>query len=412
VEATVAGRAPAEPKAPPHTADLSHGRGDFLGGDGLRGIACVLVFTAHAGTTAVLTAKVPSLPAGFGFLGRLMLHMDVALYVFFVLSAYLISRPYIRAVLEDRPLPSLRNYARNRVLRIVPVFWILTTILVGRHLLLRDAFPRGTFASPAFSIAAIYLFLQEYARGPATVLVGQAWSLHVEIGFYLLLPLLAYLAVRLPPRPRTRLTAVLVTLAVLYTASLGMRLFTPETQPWRRSIPEMAFAFVPGVLLAAVETRLAPRLRAGRSGRRLGAALMVAGVLLLLLDSVLPNTGPILADTSWWRGVLVSMMALAFVAGPMVMQWSTLSCWTFLTARPVRWLGIRSYSFYILHQGIGFEMVPLFRGHGTWAVLGLAFAALLPLTLLLCHLSYSFFEAPFLRLKGRPVNRSVAQAAG
>ncbi len=52
--------------------------------------------------------------------------------LFFVLSGFLLWRPIASAVLRGRRLPSVRRYARNRALRILPAYWVvlLATALV------------------------------------------------------------------------------------------------------------------------------------------------------------------------------------------------------------------------------------------------------------------------------------------
>jgi peptidoglycan/LPS O-acetylase OafA/YrhL len=99
--------------------------------------------------------------------------------VFFVLSGYLIARPFVRAIVEGEPLPRVRNYLVNRALRILPAYWVVLTAM----LLIYDA-----HGSSAQGVVATYLFGQELFYVPARGLLLQTWSLSVEAGFYLAVP--------------------------------------------------------------------------------------------------------------------------------------------------------------------------------------------------------------------------------
>lgn len=374
----------------------------FLAGDGLRGAGLLAVFFVHASTGAVIAAGAPNLVVGLGPVGALVPHLDLALYIFFILSAYLIGRPYTRALLAGRRLPRARSYVRHRALRILPVFWVLTTVILLRHAWLPDGYPRSMFFSTPLQVAAIYGFLQDYFRSGASALMGPAWSLNPEVGFYIMLPILAAGAAALNLRPGARLPMLLAAVAVIYLASISLRLSTPDIPQWRRTAPVMLFAFMPGLVLAIVEPWLSPLARDHPRAPVVAAALVAGGLVLLALDSLIPNQDPFLEDTIWWRVALMSVIATCMVGGPMLLQWSTGSCWRWLAWAPLRWLGVRSYSFYLLHQAIGFEFAWVYA-RGVWPSIAIYIAVVLPLTAALAHVSYTFIEAPFLRRKGPPL---------
>ena len=103
--------------------------------------------------------------------------------VFFVLSGYLIARPFVAAHVQDRPQPDVARYARNRILRIVPAFWvaILATLIVF-----------GLLGSPAWVVPVTLLFGQAFvAEEPFVTHIAQGWTLGTEMAFYALVPLVA-----------------------------------------------------------------------------------------------------------------------------------------------------------------------------------------------------------------------------
>jgi peptidoglycan/LPS O-acetylase OafA/YrhL len=90
--------------------------------DSLRGIAVLAVVIFHvAFITGALNVRV----AGdvLGVLG------DVGVVLFFVISGFLLYRPFVAARAHGRRPPDPVRYARRRALRIVPAYWVALTVL-------------------------------------------------------------------------------------------------------------------------------------------------------------------------------------------------------------------------------------------------------------------------------------------
>jgi len=105
--------------------------------------------------------------------------------IFFVVSGFLLYRPYVARREQGGSGPAVGPYAVRRALRIVPAYWVaLTLITVWLGL-----------ESQVFTVDGIvtyYGFLQVY--DPSTIAggIGQAWTLGVEVTFYAFLPLWAW----------------------------------------------------------------------------------------------------------------------------------------------------------------------------------------------------------------------------
>jgi peptidoglycan/LPS O-acetylase OafA/YrhL len=166
--------------------------------ESLRGVAAVSILVFHCWlftSAAVLTWNL-------GPFSVFMQPLQSGVTLFFVLSGFLLYRPFAAALLGvgSRDL-SLARYFRNRALRIVPAYlfvlgvtgFLLQSAVTGST---EQGVAVGAFSDPQTVFSDLFL-VQTYQ--PATIWTGilPAWSLTVEVAFYLLLPLLVYGASKL-----------------------------------------------------------------------------------------------------------------------------------------------------------------------------------------------------------------------
>ena len=101
----------------------------FVAGDPLRALAALMIVVVHAALQITFFGGGES--ALFGSAGQdLLVALAWGVSVFFVLSGYLIARPFVRAIVEGEPLPRVRNYLVNRALRILPAYWVVLTAML------------------------------------------------------------------------------------------------------------------------------------------------------------------------------------------------------------------------------------------------------------------------------------------
>ncbi len=162
-------RAEAAPGADPATAARR-----FPALDGLRAIAALVVFVHHLGffTGATFNSR----------LGALFARLDVGVPIFFAISGFLLFRPQAAALLDDSALPERGRFWRKRVFRIFPAYWVILTVV---FVVLR---PEASRLAPLVEYPLHYLLLQIYPTDAFFEGISQAWSLAVELSFYLLLP--------------------------------------------------------------------------------------------------------------------------------------------------------------------------------------------------------------------------------
>ena len=321
----------------------------FTAGDALRAIAALLVLVFHAARSSILwqfgaingEEPAPFRPI-FGRFSTEFVNMRGGIYIFFVLSGYLLTRPFLASFMLGTPAPSIARYARNRALRIIPAFWVVTTV----YLIWAHFHPGGGF----FGVLAVYGFAQDYHATAANALVGQGWTLDLEVAFYILIPV-AFVIARygerwVPRRPPLRLAIVLVVLLCTYALSLLIKHDAGSPNGQNYNIADYLFAFIPGAVLAAIEPFAAPRLRGADAGRLWAWALTAAYVVLFAVYLSVPSrdTGP--------RLLIVTIACGALLAAPLVLQWTTGGCWRVFDNRVMRWIGERSYGIYLIHAGL------------------------------------------------------------
>jgi peptidoglycan/LPS O-acetylase OafA/YrhL len=239
------------------------GIGTLIAGDGVRGVGALFVFTTHV---CLLADPIPDNNLlSYGWAAPILGHIDLALSAFFVLSGYLIARPYARAYVAGARRPRLRNYVRNRVLRVVPVFYLLTVLVLLRFGLdgrLGDA--PGAETSSVWQVIGQFLFIQGQTQGPASVPIGPAWSIGSEVGFYVIIPIAAYGAYRLAGRLHgayARAAVALALIALVTLVSIALRAHDKYLFAWLTSPPAILYGFMPGVALGIAEPLFAKHLR-------------------------------------------------------------------------------------------------------------------------------------------------------
>jgi peptidoglycan/LPS O-acetylase OafA/YrhL len=115
----------------------------------------------------------------FGFTG---------VYLFFVLSGFLLFLPYARALVGDASWPSARQFYQRRALRILPVYLIALTVLGYIYV----SIGRAQVTPETVVLVPLLLFnMSPAATNLADMLNTPFWTLAIEWQYYLLLPWIA-----------------------------------------------------------------------------------------------------------------------------------------------------------------------------------------------------------------------------
>ena len=95
------------------------------------GMTMVLVVHATFATRPWVQAHLPD------WLQAVLERMDVGVAVFFVISGFLLFRPFVARQLDAKPPIRIRTYLRRRLLRVIPGYWFALTacvVLLGQLL--------------------------------------------------------------------------------------------------------------------------------------------------------------------------------------------------------------------------------------------------------------------------------------
>lgn len=365
--------------------------------DGLRAVAALSVLVYHAGYFSRANE-------GEGGLSPYLARLNVGVAVFFVISGFLLYRPLLAARMGAGPPVRLRDYARRRLLRIVPAYWVALTVLA-----VYPGLP-GLFGGRWW---AYYGFAQDYSVHTVIYGIGPAWSLGCEVVFYALLPFLSLALDRLSRVAGRRVwwpleIGVVVGLAVV---SFAWRAYV-DAHP---SIPSATFAgtfawFAAGMLLAAASLNwhAHPQGRLGAITRRAWLGWPVALVAYLVICRGLGVSGGfvLLAHESTAQDLAVyglSALVAVGLALPAAFESAPRSLpGRFLAAPVMAWLGLVSYGIYLYHYPVADH---LSGGVSSGGNASLKFLWLVPATAAIAivagALSYYVVERPTLRLKDR-----------
>ncbi|CAA7621696.1 acyltransferase [Magnetospirillum sp. UT-4] len=340
------------------TMPMPHNQPHLAALDGVRGFCAIWVMTFHfwqwhRGIFEELVPWFPPIRDGAN-----------AVSVFAALSGFLIYRS-VKNLAGPEDLPT---YLKRRFLRIYPLYFVTTVVALL-------VFPP---AGLSFS-RVIAEFSMARSLGYGVFLNPVAWSLYVEVLFYVVLPVWVWAA-------RGKLVPLTVTAAVLFAlASSGTR----EVDLWK--------FFAVGILVSEAIDRLVPTW----NGRKAFAVFAL---------------GLVLVAASYHKHDLHRQAIMALGTGLLlvgIVAWRP-AAWAFST-RPMRVLGTISYSVFLWHPFVICWIFPtVFNGSGSIAYtaphtrmdpLLLPFV-FVPAILLFSAISYLAIERPVLyrkfREKGRP----------
>jgi peptidoglycan/LPS O-acetylase OafA/YrhL len=187
--------------------------------DSLRGLSTILIVLYHISFVSGYTV------AHANSSGAYIDRLNIGVAIFFVLSGFLIFRPFAHSLIHGSPLPKTRNYYLKRAARILPGYWLALFVLAGLDALTivnTSGFIRNVFIVHSFTEHNVFTGIR------------QAWTLAIEMSFYVVVPAFAYIFVRQTKRRDgpVSVSSLLKALSVLFLSAYVFRLFIHQTDFW------------------------------------------------------------------------------------------------------------------------------------------------------------------------------------
>lgn len=333
--------------------------------DGIRGFAILFVFFDHAKGQGLELFPVLN-PTGFGKAG---------VYLFFVLSSFLLAGQFLRDDCELRRWSLWVSYALKRVLRIYPLYIFI--------MLLYGIVPSFKYtATDVFS----HIFLQEGK--------DQFWAIPVEFKFYLFLPILMWLIVKVLKK---NLGLSTLFLGAVMSASFLITIEPAEVA--RVSLIKYLPIFLLGILAALIHAHLQNHQTQFLESDTFG--YIAEGVALLSLIATFGLITTLRTKPDWfllqqdWSDTLIFIAFGGAWSLFLVAQLHGRGLIRGLLSHPIiRFVGTISFSMYLWHMAlIGYT-----NAHLNMAP-PIKFSIILTITLGVAIMSFFVIERPFFRLK-------------
>lgn len=352
-----------------------------------------------------------NVPDAAGPIMRFLVMGSFGVSIFFVLSGFLLARPFWLALDRGEPMPSLRIYALRRAARILPGFWLALVVslvfsvtvsgspLDGEHII---RFVAG------FLLVSDWHWLTLFPVDNN----GPLWSVGFEVTSYLLLPfcLALLFASRLRGWPaRFAWIGVIAAVLVLHSLVVQWAPIDEVERGWKHGLVGGAKAWMPrfnpigffgifalGALAAGIQVRLAALRHWAFDGLGLLAVIAVGGTMAVYVGR--PTEGFGLLGIPYGFPVLPMAIGLALVALP-----SSVVVGRLLDNAVSRFIARISFGIYIWHFLIIVLMVRLLppsfqtggeHGWTTWLWSG---AVAIVVSIVLATLSFYLLEQPAVR---------------
>jgi peptidoglycan/LPS O-acetylase OafA/YrhL len=331
---------------------------------------------------------------------------------FFVLSGFLLSRPYLEAIVGTKPFPSTRLFLTRRFFRIYPLYAlavIVSTAAVVVH---------GPHRIPLTPLVNHLTFLHGFSADDVVSLNGPLWTMAVDAQFYLLLPIGALALAALARNvSRDSATAIIVAaLGVAVALSLLTRLFVFSHYPISIVHYPVGPAFVLARNVIGMGTAFA-------LGIGLALLVMIGKQPSQVLASAIAAAGIVCFAVLVWAGrTYVSSVPYAVVYDALAAVSAALILYGFsengfnvipLVRKSSLLAGLAAlaYAVYLFHyltidtiEGVVGKHMHWVSGSASY-IIGLSVPTLI-VTFGVAYLAHRYVEKPFLRLRDR--NRETA----
>ena len=379
---------------PGRVVETRPGTGFFPCIDGIRALTTTAVVLHH---TAAISGGFDN-PALGGFYAR----TELAVPIFFVISGFVIYRPFALAHIGGRSSPSGGRFLERRFMRVFPAYWLA---LLGTVLVLENFRVHGTKSWFLYG-SLTYI----YSGGHQLAPIQPAWTVAVELTFYLAIPAYGWIVTRRARAPRRQTGVELIGIATMSVLSVAYRVVVLSGD---HSLWEMRLRWLPGwldmagagMLLAVVSAAEAEGvLRLPRWFDKKQALWVCFSAAALLF--VIASKGAGLPTDRFEYSATQYMLVQAFdvaiallVVTPVALgRQDQGAARRFLRWRPIAYVGGISYGVYLWHLPLILEFYERRHLLPNTGHLPELFAVVLAGSIACAAVSYHFVERPARRL--------------
>ncbi len=404
--------------------------------DGVRAVACLIVVAYHISLISRDTNVWVPNDASHLVLSSVMLAGGSGVTLFFVLSGFLLFMPYAKSLLFDSAWPTTRHFYLRRAFRIIPAYYVSLFLLI---LLFHQEYLQRAHWNDLFLFLT---FFMDSSSATFEKLNGPFWTLAVEWQYYLLLPIMMLCVGLIVRRGSLRWRIWKLTLCLLgiigwglFSRYWGMYYTANTSQTFVVPRPAMNVAlfllygqsgkyledFAVGMLICMCyiySQQLGAQHALNIGLRRLSPWLWRVGILLLFfmamwhLDWFYTNHWTFLDSISryygWfnyfnWLGEI--FLALGFGLCVLAILYGSTYLQRAFSWRPLRWIGLISFSMYMWHLPLLIIAMNLVTSHfaawGAYRIYGFYWLWVLLVVIPVSFLMYILVEKPWIKLGER-----------
>ncbi|AXS82129.1 acyltransferase [Marinobacter sp. Arc7-DN-1] len=365
----------------------------IFGLDFLRFLAIMLVVVGHGLTLMPSFPEIKIFFRIFDFIG---------VELFFVLSGFLIGTIFLKTFSCQSSVSDLVYFWKRRWWRTLPNYYLFVLI----------NFIGFSFLKDEFSFDWRYLFFLQNLIGPHSGFFSVSWSLTVEEWFYLSVPLVFIVGLRVF---KSRAIAIWSTVGLVTVASLMARYqyVVGFDATWNNEIRQVAVLRLDSLIYGVAAAWL--WLNHKEFLTRYKMHFFVLGVCFLGAGIVIRND-PEINQTHWMLLLLFPILSVGISCWlPVLAAWRSSIEGEGALARSIRNISVWSYSLYLVHVPAmeGFSIFVLPKILDNYFLQLCAFLIWIFLAIFASSLIYRFFEKPIMDMRdGVPDDSLIKSVLG